>query len=221
MAYLEVSSGRKAEVAGKPHQAGSRSAAGPFRPGRAGGRGPARYRRPFAERIGAPFALVLSGVTRSQDLPVSPAPALVGRRPGRGGRGPARGGPRTPRHRRDQSANSCKHSGREVLGWAWLATTGSRSTRRPAPTSWRWPGPEPRSSCRARPAGRLQPEAGPGRLRGDDGGQPPGHRADRQHHPGRDRLAAFVDRRGHQEGAGRARTPPDGQDRGVGPARAP
>jgi ribonucleotide monophosphatase NagD (HAD superfamily) len=33
----------------------------------------------FAERIGASFALVLSGVTRPSDLPVSPEPALVGR----------------------------------------------------------------------------------------------------------------------------------------------
>ena len=29
------------------------------------------------QRIGAPYALVLSGVTRAEDLPVSPAPALV------------------------------------------------------------------------------------------------------------------------------------------------
>ena len=31
----------------------------------------------FAQLIGAPFALVLSGVTRAQDLPVSPSPAQV------------------------------------------------------------------------------------------------------------------------------------------------
>ena len=31
----------------------------------------------FAQRIGAPYALVLSGVTRAEDLPVSPEPALV------------------------------------------------------------------------------------------------------------------------------------------------
>jgi 4-nitrophenyl phosphatase len=77
VAYLEVGSGRKAEVAGKPHQAAAdllRERFGPAglvvgdRPDTDGS---------FARLIGAPFALVLSGVTRAEDLPVSPAPAIV------------------------------------------------------------------------------------------------------------------------------------------------
>jgi HAD superfamily hydrolase (TIGR01450 family) len=77
IAYLQVGSGVAPEVAGKPE-------------------GPMadlvrdRYGQPdvvvgdraetdgaFAARIGAPFALVLTGVTQRGDLPVSPAPALV------------------------------------------------------------------------------------------------------------------------------------------------
>ena len=77
VAYLEVSSGRKAEVAGKPNQPAAdllRARFGPAgivvgdRPDTDGG---------FALRIGTPFALVLSGVTRKEDLPVTPAPAVV------------------------------------------------------------------------------------------------------------------------------------------------
>jgi 4-nitrophenyl phosphatase len=77
VAYLEVGSGRKAEVAGKPHQAAAdllRERFGPAglvvgdRPDTDGS---------FARLIGARFALVLSGVTRAGDLPVSPPPAMV------------------------------------------------------------------------------------------------------------------------------------------------
>ena len=77
VAYLEVGSGRKPEVAGKPHQAAAdllRERFGPAglvvgdRPDTDGS---------FARLIGARFALVLSGVTRAGDLPVSPTPALV------------------------------------------------------------------------------------------------------------------------------------------------
>jgi 4-nitrophenyl phosphatase len=77
VAYLEVGSGRKAEVAGKPHQAAAdllRERFGPAglvvgdRPDTDGS---------FARLIGARFALVLSGVTRAGDLPASPTPALV------------------------------------------------------------------------------------------------------------------------------------------------
>ncbi len=77
IAYLEVGSGRRPEVAGKPHSPMARLVQD-------------RYGRPdivvgdraetdgaFAELIGAPFALVLTGVTKRSDLPVSPAPALV------------------------------------------------------------------------------------------------------------------------------------------------
>ena len=77
IAYLEVGSGRQAEVAGKPE-------------------GPMadlvrqRYGQPdmvvgdraetdgaFAVRMGAPFALVLTGVTRREDLPITPTPDIV------------------------------------------------------------------------------------------------------------------------------------------------
>jgi 4-nitrophenyl phosphatase len=77
VAYLEVGSGRKAEAAGKPEAPMAKLVLSRFgppgivvgdRPETDGG---------FAERLGAPFALVLTGVTRSSDLPVTPAPALV------------------------------------------------------------------------------------------------------------------------------------------------
>lgn len=77
VAYLQVGSGRDAEVAGKPHQAMANLVC-------------ARYGRPgvvvgdradtdgaFAEGVQAPFALVLTGVTRRSDLPVEPAPTVV------------------------------------------------------------------------------------------------------------------------------------------------
>ncbi len=77
VAYLEVGSGRKAEVAGKPNQA-----AADLLRARFGAPGLVVGDRPdtdglFAQRVGAPYALVLSGVTGAQDLPVSPEPALV------------------------------------------------------------------------------------------------------------------------------------------------
>ena len=77
IAYLQVGSGRTAEVAGKPE----RAMADLVR---------SRYGEPdvvvgdraetdgaFAERVGAPFVLVLTGVTQRSDLPVDPAPKLV------------------------------------------------------------------------------------------------------------------------------------------------
>jgi HAD superfamily hydrolase (TIGR01450 family) len=77
VAYLEVGSGRKAEAAGKPHQPAAdllRSRFGPA--GLVVGDRPDTDGR-FAQLVDAPFALVLSGVTRREDLPVSPEPALV------------------------------------------------------------------------------------------------------------------------------------------------
>lgn len=77
VAFLEVSSGKKPEVAGKPNQPAvelvKSAASGPAlvvgdRPDTDG---------LFAERIGATFALVLTGVTGRVDLPVLPSPALV------------------------------------------------------------------------------------------------------------------------------------------------
>ena len=77
VAYLQVGSGRNAEVAGKPEAAMADMVR-------------ARYGDPdvvvgdraetdgaFAEKIGAPFALVLSGVTSRSDLPIEPTPTLV------------------------------------------------------------------------------------------------------------------------------------------------
>ena len=77
IAYLQVGSGCQPEVAGKPHAAMADLVRH-------------RYGQPdmvvgdraetdgaFAERIGAPFALVLTGVTKRSDLPVRPSPAMV------------------------------------------------------------------------------------------------------------------------------------------------
>jgi 4-nitrophenyl phosphatase len=77
VAYLEVGSGRKAEVAGKPHQPAADLLRDRFGPA-----GVVVGDRPdtdgtFAELVGAPFALVLSGVTGPGDLPVSPAPDTI------------------------------------------------------------------------------------------------------------------------------------------------
>jgi glycerol 3-phosphatase-2 len=77
VSFLEVASGRKAEVAGKPEAAMAALVQ-------------SRYGRPdvvvgdraetdggFARRLGSDFVLVLTGVTARTDLPVEPAPALV------------------------------------------------------------------------------------------------------------------------------------------------
>ena len=115
VAYLEVSSGRQAEVAGKPHQAAADLLRARFGPaGLVVGDRPDTDGR-FAQLIKAPFALVLSGVTRPEDLPVTPAPALVaadlaGVVSARLGRSGWRGGGA-------QSANFCKHRDGTVLGF--------------------------------------------------------------------------------------------------------
>lgn len=77
IAYLQVGSGCQAEVAGKPGKAMAELVR-------------SRYGQPsmvvgdraetdgaFARRLGAPFALVLTGVTSRSDLPVDPAPDVV------------------------------------------------------------------------------------------------------------------------------------------------
>jgi HAD superfamily hydrolase (TIGR01450 family) len=78
VAFLEVASGHKAEVAGKPdppaaqlvrERYGVPSVVVGDRPDTDGA---------FAAVLNAPFALVLSGVTKRSDLPVRPEPALVG-----------------------------------------------------------------------------------------------------------------------------------------------
>ncbi len=78
VAFIATASGRQPEVAGKPHgpmaslvraRYGSIDVVAGDRPDTDG---------LFAVRVGARFGLVLSGVTRRQDLPVEPAPNLVG-----------------------------------------------------------------------------------------------------------------------------------------------
>ena len=77
IAYLQVGSGRHAEVAGKPEQPMADLVTKRFgKPDMVVG-DRAETDGAFAVRIGAPFALVLTGVTRREDLPVSPEPAMV------------------------------------------------------------------------------------------------------------------------------------------------
>lgn len=77
IAFLEVASGRRAEVAGKPNLAMAnlvRERHGV--PDLVVGDSP-RTDGGFAEALGAPFALVLSGVTSETDLPIDPPPSIV------------------------------------------------------------------------------------------------------------------------------------------------
>jgi ribonucleotide monophosphatase NagD (HAD superfamily) len=78
VAAVSVTAGVTAEVTGKPHPAMADllvSRYGPFdvvvgdKPETDGA---------LAERLGARFALVLTGVTAAEDLPVTPSPAVVG-----------------------------------------------------------------------------------------------------------------------------------------------
>jgi HAD superfamily hydrolase (TIGR01450 family) len=78
VAFIQVSSGRSPEVAGKPYPA-----AAAFVTARLGPVGVVVGDRPdtdgrFAGAVGAPFALVLTGVTAKDDLPVEPNPDVVG-----------------------------------------------------------------------------------------------------------------------------------------------
>lgn len=77
VAFLEAASGQKAETAGKPGKPMAELLKARF-----GEAGLVVGDRPdtdglFARRLGADFALVLSGVTRVSDLPVDPEPDLV------------------------------------------------------------------------------------------------------------------------------------------------
>jgi glycerol 3-phosphatase-2 len=77
VAYLEVASGTKAEVAGKPCQGAADLLRDRFgAPGLVVGDRPDTDGK-FAQLLGAPFALVLSGVTKPSDLPVSPQPSTI------------------------------------------------------------------------------------------------------------------------------------------------
>lgn len=78
IAYLEVGSGRKAEVAGKPHRAMAELVRGRFgQPDLVVGDRPDTDGA-FAQQVGAPFGLVLTGVTKPGDLPVTPRPDVIG-----------------------------------------------------------------------------------------------------------------------------------------------
>jgi glycerol 3-phosphatase-2 len=77
VAYLEVGSGRRAEVAGKPEQPMADLVEQRFgHPGMVVGD---RYETDglFAKRVGSPFALVLTGVTKSGNVPKEVAAADV------------------------------------------------------------------------------------------------------------------------------------------------
>jgi len=77
VAYLQVGSGRTAEVAGKPEAAMAELVRARFGVPDVVVGDRAETDGAFAERLGAPFVLVLSGVTKEEDLPVTPTPALV------------------------------------------------------------------------------------------------------------------------------------------------
>jgi glycerol 3-phosphatase-2 len=79
IAYLEVGSGSKAEPAGKPNPPMAKLVHDRFgEPDYVVGDRPDTDGR-FASLMTAPFVLVLSGVTREEDLPVEPTPAVVAR----------------------------------------------------------------------------------------------------------------------------------------------
>lgn len=78
VAYLEVGSGRTADPAGKPEAPMADLVRSRFGdPDLVVGDRPDTDGR-FAQRVGARFALVLTGVTKRSDLPVEPTPDLVG-----------------------------------------------------------------------------------------------------------------------------------------------
>jgi 4-nitrophenyl phosphatase len=77
IAYLHVGSGTAPQVAGKPEPAMADLVRGRFGPPDVVVGDRAETDGAFAARVGAPFALVLTGVTRRSDLPISPAPAVV------------------------------------------------------------------------------------------------------------------------------------------------
>jgi HAD superfamily hydrolase (TIGR01450 family) len=77
VAYLQVGSGRNPEVAGKPEAAMAGLVHGRYGSPDVVVGDRAETDGAFAGRVGAPFLLVLTGVTRREDLPVQPAPALV------------------------------------------------------------------------------------------------------------------------------------------------
>ena len=77
IAYLQVGSGRAAEVAGKPEQAMADLVRARFGDPDLVVGDRAETDGEFAQRMATPFVLVLTGVTHRSDLPVRPAPVLV------------------------------------------------------------------------------------------------------------------------------------------------
>jgi glycerol 3-phosphatase-2 len=77
VAFLATASGRQPEVAGKPHAAVADLVRARYGPTDVMVGDRADTDGAFATAVGARFALVLSGVTTRDDLPVEPAPALV------------------------------------------------------------------------------------------------------------------------------------------------
>jgi HAD superfamily hydrolase (TIGR01450 family) len=79
VAAVSVAGGAEAVVAGKPHQAMADRVVELVGPGPHVMVGDVpKTDGAFARRLGATFALVLSGVTKAADLPVEPSPDLVG-----------------------------------------------------------------------------------------------------------------------------------------------
>lgn len=77
IAYLEVGSGTKAEVAGKPYRPMADLVRGRYGAPDVVVGDRAETDGAFALTVGAMFALVLTGVTSRDDLPVDPMPAKV------------------------------------------------------------------------------------------------------------------------------------------------
>ncbi|HET9072756.1 MAG TPA: HAD-IIA family hydrolase [Acidimicrobiales bacterium] len=77
VAFVATAAGRQPEVAGKPHAAVAELVRSRFGAPRVMIGDRADTDGAFAVAVGTPFALVLSGTTRREDLPVQPAPALV------------------------------------------------------------------------------------------------------------------------------------------------
>jgi 4-nitrophenyl phosphatase len=78
VAFVEVAAGRRAEAAGKPNPPVANLVRARWGvPTVVVGDRPDTDGR-FARLVGAPFALVLTGVTSAHDLPVAPAPDAVG-----------------------------------------------------------------------------------------------------------------------------------------------
>ena len=77
VAYLQVGSGATPEVAGKPEAPMAELVRARFgQPDMVVG-DRAETDGLFAQRIAAPFALVLTGVTKRSDLPITPEPAVI------------------------------------------------------------------------------------------------------------------------------------------------